>query len=168
MDTFQHIDEDCAITQQLTPEHIQRLPHSGFKSVLNLRSPHEPGVRGDEQQCIEALGLRYFNMPILLEPINETLTEMLCCMIQWMPKPMLIYCASAHTVSVGALVEIAWEKELTPEKVSELGLTLGFDFAKHPNLKRLIYEEHMGRKPHSEVMKRRIKTVGRPTAIQLQ
>jgi protein tyrosine phosphatase (PTP) superfamily phosphohydrolase (DUF442 family) len=168
MDTFQRIDKDCALTKQLTPEQIQQLPHHGFKSVLNLRSLHEPGICGDEQQQIEALGLQYFNVPILLEPINETLAEMLLSVIQSLPKPMLIYCASAHSISVVALLEIAQEKELTPERASELGLTLGFDFAKHPNLKFFIYDEFRECQFHAETLKQRLKTVGKQQTIQLQ
>jgi uncharacterized protein (TIGR01244 family) len=140
MEYFQRIDEDCTIARQLTPEQIEQLPHRGFKSVLNLRSPDESGVLGDEQQRIEALGLRYANVPVLLDQLNSKLAEEVLSTLQDLPKPILIYCASARRASAIALLEIARQRELTPEQVLELGLTMGFDYDAHPNLKLFIYE----------------------------
>jgi uncharacterized protein (TIGR01244 family) len=95
MEYFQRIDADCAIAAQLTPEQIQQLPQTEFKSVLNLRSPEESGVLGDEQQQIEALGLRYANIPMPLDRLNSNLAEEVLATLQNLPKPILIYCASA-------------------------------------------------------------------------
>jgi uncharacterized protein (TIGR01244 family) len=140
MEFFQRIDEDCAIAGQLTPEQIQQLPQAGFQSVLNLRSPHEPGVLGTEQQNIEALGLTYFNIPMLLDKLNATLAEGILQTLQFLPKPVLIYCASSRRASAIALLELARRRDLTPEEALELGLTMGFDYEEHPNLKLFIYE----------------------------
>jgi uncharacterized protein (TIGR01244 family) len=140
MEFFQRIDDDCAIAGQLTPEQIQQLPKYGFKSVLNLRSPHEPGVLGNEQQSIEALGLTYFNVPVLLDKLNATLAEEILQTLQALPKPVLIYCASSRRASAIALLELARRRDLTPEEALELGLTMGFDYEAHPNLKLFIYE----------------------------
>lgn len=140
MEYFQRIDEDCAIAEQLTLEQIQQLPRTEFKSVLNLRSPEESGVLGDEQQRIEALGLTYANVPMPLDRLNSKLAEEVLATLQDLPKPILIYCASARRASAIALLEIARKRDLTPEQVLELGLTMGFDYESHPNLKLFIYE----------------------------
>jgi uncharacterized protein (TIGR01244 family) len=140
MEYFQRIDEDCAIARQPTPEQIQQLPQEGFKSVLNLRSSDELGALGDEQQRIEALGLTYTNVPVPLDRLNSTLAEQVLSTIQTLPKPVLIYCASARRASAIALMEIARRQALTPEQTLELGLTMGFDYEAHPNLKLFIYE----------------------------
>jgi uncharacterized protein (TIGR01244 family) len=147
MEGFQYIDEDCAIAAQLTPEQIQQLPQEGYKSVLNLRSPHEPGVLGDEHQRIAALGLTYFNIPVLLDQLNSTLVEEILETLQILPKPVLIYCASARRASAIALIELARKRGLTPEEALELGLTLGFDYDAHPNLKLFIYEHIASMQP---------------------
>jgi uncharacterized protein (TIGR01244 family) len=140
MEYFQRIDEDCAIAEQLTIEQIQQLPQTEFKSVLNLRSPEESGVFGDERQQIEALGLTYANVPMPLDRLNSNLAEEVLATLQDLPKPILIYCASARRASAIALLEIARQRDLTPEQVLELGLTMGFDYEAHPNLKLFIYE----------------------------
>jgi uncharacterized protein (TIGR01244 family) len=149
MEYFQRIDEDCAIAKQLTPEQIQQLPEDGFKSVLNLRSPNEPGVLGDEKQQIEALGLMYSNIPVLLDRLDAKLAEEILSTLQALPKPILIYCASAYRASAIALLEIARRQELTPEQVMELALALGFDYEAHPNLKLFIYEHLAAMQPSS-------------------
>jgi uncharacterized protein (TIGR01244 family) len=147
MDYFQRIDKDCAIARQLTPKQIQQLPRAGFQSVLNLRSPDEPGVLGNEQQQIEALGLTYSNIPMMLDQLNSTLAEQVLSTIQTLPKPILIYCASALRASAIALLEIARRQELTPEQVVALGLTMGFDYEAHPRLKLFIYEHIASMQP---------------------
>jgi uncharacterized protein (TIGR01244 family) len=96
MEHFQQIDQDCAIAGQLTLELIQQLPQAGFKSVLNLRSPYEPGMVEDEQQQIEALGLIYSKVPVVVNRINAKLADEILATLQNLPKPILIYCASAH------------------------------------------------------------------------
>jgi uncharacterized protein (TIGR01244 family) len=94
MKYFQQIDQDCSIAGKLTPELIQQLPQAGFKSVLNLRSPYEPGE--DEQQRIEALGLTYLKVPVVVNRINAKLADEILATLQTLPKPILIYCASVH------------------------------------------------------------------------
>jgi uncharacterized protein (TIGR01244 family) len=140
MKFFQRIDDDCAIAGQLTPEQIQQLPQFGSRSVLNLRSPHEPGVLGNEQQSIEALGLTYFNVPVLLDRLNATLAEEILQTLQSLPKPVLTYCTSSKRASAIALLELARRRDLTPEEALELGLAMGFDYKEHPNLKLFLYE----------------------------
>jgi uncharacterized protein (TIGR01244 family) len=140
MEFFQQIDDSCAIAGQLTPEQIQQLPKFGFESVLNLRSLHEPGVLGNEQQSIEALGVTYFNVPVLLDKLNATLAEEILQALQSLPKPVLIYCASSKRASAIALLELARRRDLTPEEALELGLAMGFDYEEHPNLKLFIFE----------------------------
>jgi uncharacterized protein (TIGR01244 family) len=147
MEYFQRIDEDCAIARQLTLEQIQQLPQTEFKSVLNLRSPEESGVLGDEQQRIEALGLTYANVPMPLDRLNSKLAEQVLSTMETLPKPILIYCASSLRASAIALLEIARRQELTPEQVVELGLTMGFDYEAHPNLKLFIYEHIASMQP---------------------
>jgi uncharacterized protein (TIGR01244 family) len=149
MKYFQRIDENCAIAAQLTPAQIQQLPHAGFHSVLNLRSPEESGVLGDEQQQIEALGLRYANIPMPLDRLNSNLAQEVLATLQDLPKPILIYCASARRASAIVLLEIARERNLTPEQVMELGLTMGFDDEAHPNLKLFVYEHVAAMQPTS-------------------
>jgi uncharacterized protein (TIGR01244 family) len=95
MEYFQQIDEDCAIAGKLTPEQIQQLPLAGFKSVLNLRSPHETNLFGDEQQWIEATGLTYLNVPVAHDRINSKLADRILATLQRLPKPILIYCDPA-------------------------------------------------------------------------
>jgi uncharacterized protein (TIGR01244 family) len=149
MEYFQRIDEDCAIAGQPTPAQIQQLAQAGFKSVLNLRSPDEPGALGDEQQQIAALGLTYLNIPFRLNELNTTLVEEILETLQTLPKPVLIYCASARRASAIALMEIARRRALTPEQTMELGLTMGFDYEAHPNLKLFIYEHIASMQPSS-------------------
>ena len=117
--------------------------------MLNLRLPEESGVLGDEQQQIEALGLRYANVPMPLDRLNSNLAQEVLATLQDLPKPILIYCASARRASAIVSLEIARERNLTPEQMMELVLTMGFDYEAHPNLKLFVYEHVAAMQPTS-------------------
>lgn len=90
------------------------------------------------------------NIPFRLNEMNETLVEEILEMLQTLPKPVLIYCASARRASAIALMEIARRRALTPEQTMELGLTMGFDYEAHPNLKLFIYEHIASMQPKTQ------------------
>ena len=71
METVRKINDELAIAGQITLEQLPQIAQSGFKSVLNLRSPEENGFLNSEQEKVEALGLSYINIPFKLEVINN-------------------------------------------------------------------------------------------------
>jgi protein tyrosine phosphatase (PTP) superfamily phosphohydrolase (DUF442 family) len=74
------------------------------KSVLNLRDPAEEGFLKEEQQILEALGLKYLNVPTQVEkiPTAEDFAKIHAALAE-LPKPALIHCRkgfrSSHFVN---------------------------------------------------------------------
>lgn len=100
---------------QLTPEQIQRLAEQGFRSVLNLRFPVEPGVLPDEAEQVAAAGLGYAQAPVSpITPSGQALTAALSA-LEALPKPVLIHCRGGGRATAVALVAIAIQEKLSRE-----------------------------------------------------
>jgi len=85
---------------QPRPEHFVRLKADGIKAVLNLRQPGEHRAE-EEQQAVEAAGLKYFNIPVVYRsPAAAQVDEFLKITDDPANRPMFIHCTAA--VRVGA------------------------------------------------------------------
>jgi len=125
------INENLTTTGQVIPEQLEQASQEGFKSVLNLRSPDELGFSHNEQQVAEALGLKYVNVPLKLEDLNEELITEVLKALKTLPKPTLVHCAAAMRSTGIALLSIAVEEGLTPEQTLAKARNLGFSVFEH-------------------------------------
>ncbi len=125
MDTVRQITNELAIAGQLTLDELQQLAEGGYRSVVNLRLPNEPGFVNDEQQKVECLGLGYVNIPVSK---NLNFDDMLLVIQQLneLPKPMLVHCDSGIRSSSIVLMQLAMSQGMGAEdafqKVVKLGL----------------------------------------------
>nr|WP_260676019.1 MULTISPECIES: sulfur transferase domain-containing protein [Nostocales] len=133
------MSEELSSAGQVTPQQLQQAAQEGFKSVLNLRSPHEQGFLNDEQQQALSAGLNYVNVALNPSESNQELVEKAIWVIENLPKPVLIHCAAGARATAIALIATASQQKLTPEeiklKAEELGLNL-----EQPHLKQFIQQ----------------------------
>ncbi|HIK17598.1 MAG TPA: hypothetical protein IGS53_20215 [Leptolyngbyaceae cyanobacterium M33_DOE_097] len=126
MSTVRQITNEVAIAGQVTLDDLQQLLEAGYRTIVNLRSPYEPGFLEDEQAKVERLSLTYISMPI--QAANLSCDNILPVIQQLLalPKPMLIHCDNGIRASVIVLMQIAIEQGINAEaafqKVKELGL----------------------------------------------
>ncbi|BAZ37061.1 glutathione S-transferase-like protein [Calothrix sp. NIES-4101] len=134
------ISNNLSAAGQVTPEELQQAAAKGFRSVLNLRSPNEPGFLEDEQQKAQTAGLEYANVPLIPADGNQNLTEEAIQQIKNLPKPILIHCAAGGRASGIALIATAIEENLTYEqivhKAAELNISL-----EQSHLKQFLIEK---------------------------
>jgi len=135
------VSDSLSIAGQVTPEQLQEAAQQGFKSVLNLRAPDEPGVLSDEQQKAEATGLEYANVPLnnsdaTTEEITNALQE-----LANLPKPVLIHCGAAQRAGGIALIATALNEGLTIEQITEKANKLGLS-PEQPHLRKFISEQN--------------------------
>ncbi|PSR12946.1 phosphatase [filamentous cyanobacterium CCP3] len=106
-------DDNYSSAGQLTPEQIEQAAAQGFKSVLNLRSPTEPGTLPDEVDLAAAVGLGYAQTPLSpTTPGAEALDAALVA-LDALPKPVLIHCRGGGRATAVALVAIATQEQLS-------------------------------------------------------
>lgn len=125
MNIVRKINDELAICGQITPEQLQQIADDGYKSVLNLRFPHENGWWDIEQDKTEFLGLCYFNMPTKLEDINHQFALQLFKIISELPKPILVHCDNSIRSAAIVLLSIANKQGITFEKALQKTINLG-------------------------------------------
>ncbi|MBE8998223.1 phosphatase [Nostoc sp. LEGE 12447] len=144
MSNTKKVSEDLSAAGQPTPEELKQAAQEGFKSVLNLRSPDEPGFLGDEQQQAQAAGLQYANIPLKPSEANQELIDTAIQEIENLPKPILIHCAAGARAGGIALISNAISEGLTYEEISQKAQELGLNL-EQPHLKQFLLEKYLAK-----------------------
>ncbi|MBD2773811.1 beta-lactamase hydrolase domain-containing protein [Iningainema tapete] len=125
METVRKINNELAIAGQVTLEQLPTIAQSGFKSVLNLRSPQEEGFLSNQQHNAEALGLFYLNIPVTFETMNYEIITSVFCAINRLPLPILVHCDSAMRSAAIVLMYIAVRQGATLQEAFNQAEQLG-------------------------------------------
>lgn len=127
MNLTRKINNELTIAGQISSDLLQQLAEEGYKTILNLRSPTEPGFLNDEQEKTENLGLCYVNIPTQVEVISlDRITEILQ-QVAVLPKPILLHCDTGMRAAAVAFMQVALKQGIAPEKAfnqaTQFGLT---------------------------------------------
>ncbi len=142
---FAHPADDIYFGAQPRPEHFEKMKAAGIKAVINLRNPSEHRA-AEEQAQVEALGLKYINIPLVYtQPKEEAVDEFLRTLDDPANRPAYIHCTT--TIRVAALWMVRrvlrenWPLEKAQEEAMKIGLANSPDMrdfarayiAKHKN-----------------------------------
>ena len=112
---------------QPTPEHVEQAARAGYKTVINLRDPSEPGFEWEAEK-VASLGLRYVSLPISgaagltrenVERFDAALDAALA------EGPVLVHCGSGNRNGALLALRAAWLDGVAPERALELGKAAG-------------------------------------------
>jgi uncharacterized protein (TIGR01244 family) len=139
MQNIKYINQDLAIaTAQPAPEQLQQVAKTGFKSVVNLRSPQEEDFLTNEQQYTETAGLKYINIPLRPDMLSEELIDQILGEIDKLPKPTLAHCKTGLRAVTTALMYIATREGMSAEAAFAKGKELGFNYDEKPQIKEFL------------------------------
>ena len=130
-------DELTITTEQVTPEQLHQAAQTGFKSVLNLRSPEETGFLTDEADRAQEAGLQYAHLPVNPTAIDETLVCRVVQQIADLPKPALLHCASGMRAGLMASLYVAYQQDLNVEQMLKMAQNLGLHWPKQPAFRQV-------------------------------
>ncbi len=132
------INDDFSAAGQVTPADLEQAAQTGFKSVLNLRSPTEEGFLAEESDIAASLGLSYAHTPFTPATADEAQLVAIVEELDKLPKPTLVHCAGGLRASAVALLSIAQQEGLTAEEAIARAQAAGFDLNANPKLKQLL------------------------------
>ncbi|AFY86393.1 Glutathione S-transferase domain protein [Chroococcidiopsis thermalis PCC 7203] len=135
------VSDELSVAGKLTLEQLQQAAQQGFKSVLNLRSPDEPGFLSDEQQQAQAAGLDYANIPLQSSEPDLISTKEAIRATENLPKPILIHCAAGARAGGIALIATAIQQGLTYEQIQEKAQQVDLDL-NQPHLQQFLLENY--------------------------
>ena len=112
-------------------EHYARLKADGVKAVLNLRQPTEHRAE-EEQQAVEAAGLKYFNIPVNYQnPSDADVDQFLKITDDPANRPMFIHCTAAIRVGAFWAIRRALRDGMTIDAALEEAKKVGLREAPH-------------------------------------
>ena len=112
-------------------EHYARLKADGVKAVLNLRQPTEHRAE-EEQQAVEAAGLKYFNIPVSYQnPSDADVDQFLKITDDPANRPMFIHCTAAIRVGAFWMIRRVLRDGMSIDAALEEARKVGFKDAPH-------------------------------------
>lgn len=96
-----------AVAGRPTPEAMLELAALGFRTVINLATPTEPGVK-EEEEVVRSLGLRYVSVPVTPQSFSPADVEAVEKVLDDPAAlPILLHCGSSNRVgAVLAVIEV--------------------------------------------------------------
>lgn len=134
-------------TTQLSPNQLQQAAEGGYQSVLNLRSPNEPGFLKNEQQLVESAGLQYAHIPVNPAQITDSLTDQVLATIDQSPKPILIHCKTGVRSGAMALIFMALNEGMTADRVLSISKEVGINLDAQPQIKQFVLDYIAAHRP---------------------
>jgi len=122
---FKKNDEYLATAGQPMEDEFYLIAKKGFEIVINIRPELEMLGIFDEKQIVEKLGLKYFQIPMTFDTLNnEILTKFFEVLEQNKGKKIFIHCHRNIRVSglviLYRLIILGWEREKAFKEFSEL------------------------------------------------
>lgn len=94
---YYRLRPDIATAGQPSDDALAAVQKAGFKAVLNLRTEQEGSL--EEKPKVEALGMKYYNIPIGHDGFSPAiLEEFRKILADNDNRPLLIHCASSNRV----------------------------------------------------------------------
>ncbi|MBD2296055.1 hypothetical protein H6G06_21895 [Anabaena sphaerica FACHB-251] len=124
MNIVRKINQELAISGQITPEQLQKLADEGYKSLLNLCFPDEQGFWRNEQEKTQLLGLCYVNLPTKIEKLTLQAANQVFQIIGELPKPLLIHCDNSKRSAAIVLLYISTKQGIKFEEVWQQAINL--------------------------------------------
>jgi uncharacterized protein (TIGR01244 family) len=123
---YLRVNENFCTAGQPTVEDLTALKDDGNVAVLNLRLPDEHDSAA-EQAGVEALGMKYFNIPVSGgDPQDSQAEEFLALTDDPTNRPMFIHCGSANRVGafwmIRRVLRDDWEVERAQTEAEQIGM----------------------------------------------
>lgn len=123
---FTKVDATVACGGETSHEAIAEIAAQGFRTVINLRLPTEPGVL-EEEAVVRSAGLSYLHLPMDPNaPQAETAEQFLAAVADGAVQPVYIHCASANRVgavwAIKRVVQDGWSRQDAIAEAEAIGM----------------------------------------------
>lgn len=121
---FKKNDEYLSTSGQPTEDEFNLIANEGFEIVINFRPEEEMIYVFDEKQLVENLGLKYFQIPMTFDTLNnKILSKFFEILDQYKGKKIFVHCHKNIRVSVliilYRLIILGWEREVALKEFSQ-------------------------------------------------
>lgn len=144
MDNLKQITKEISIAGQPSPQDIEDAHQNGFRTVVNLRTPDEPGFLADEERQVESLGLTYASIPVSPDTLDDVAVARFSQALESIDgTPALIHCRSGGRAGIMTLLHLAVTHGWTLHKALEEGQKMGDIAPKDGSPYRAFFETYI-------------------------
>ena len=123
---------ELSIGGQPQPDDITALRDQGFRTVVNLRMPDEPGVLPDEERLVQNAGLNYAEVPISPDIVDDGTIERLTQILTTVDTaPVYVHCKAGGRAGTFSMLHLAiqhgWSIEQAYEEGEKVGIVIPED-----------------------------------------
>jgi uncharacterized protein (TIGR01244 family) len=127
MKNLRQIAPNLFIAGQPTEEELKDIPSTGFRTLINLRSPDEEGVVASEERLVESAGLNYAAIPVTPQTIDDVSVQRFIQAVDSEDAPPVVaHCGGGGRAGIMVLLHLAithgWSLEQALRKGEELGI----------------------------------------------
>jgi uncharacterized protein (TIGR01244 family) len=136
---FTKVDAVIACGGATETSALSGLKADGFKTVINLRQPSEPGANIEQNQAeATKLGLKYINIPVNGQaPDPKTMDQFLQVIADKSNQPVYLHCGSASRVGAYWMVKRVLQDKWAIDKATEEAKLIGL---RSPALEKFALE----------------------------
>lgn len=110
---------------QPSPEELTALRDAGYKTVMNLRNPDEPGV-GNEAEVVDGLGMTYVSLPIDgAASLTRENVEAFAEALESVEYPLAIHCGSGNRIGAMFALKAFWLDGKAADEALQIGRDAG-------------------------------------------
>src|SRR4028119_570962 len=120
------VTDDITISGQPSVDELRRVRDQGYRAVVSLRTPGEPGEVADEERVVEESGLNYASIPVSPETLDDMAVERFTNTIASEGRvPVLVHCKGAGRAGMMALLHLAIQNGWSLQQTLEEGKNRG-------------------------------------------
>lgn len=128
---LKQVDDEFAVSEQITPSDIEELAEQGYKAVVCNRpdgeGPEQPSF-AEIQAAAEAHGLEVRNVPVVSGQLTPSDIAAFSSAMEEMPRPMLAYCRTG-TRSIQLWALASGVKGMSGDDILAAGKKAGYDLS---------------------------------------
>lgn len=110
---------------QPTIEHFRAAKAAGIETVLDIRDPMEPRPF-DEPAVVEALGLRYVNVPVTGNTLDDATMERILAVVRDdSMRPVLFHCGSGNRVGGALIPYLMRDRGMSEDEATAMAMRIG-------------------------------------------
>lgn len=121
------ISPEITVGPQPTPAGIQQLHDRGFRTVVNMRQPGEPGYLADEERLVENTAMNYADIPVSPQTVDiPTVLRFSQALTSVDSQPAYVHCQGGGRAGIMVLIHLAithgWSVQQALEEGEKLGI----------------------------------------------
>lgn len=124
------INDSITVGGQPSIEELRKLSENGFRSIINLRTYHEPDQPlepDEEERVVRHFGMAYAHIPVTKDTLSEGKVEVFREKLNSLPPPIFVHCNSGKRAGAFTMMDVAVKQDMSGDQAIDKAEDMGFE-----------------------------------------